>query len=711
MTTRPKVSILIPVYNTARYLPECMKSVQNQTLKEIEIVAVNDASPDNAAEVLAEYAAKDPRVKVVTHEKNGGILAARLSGIKAATGEFIICLDADDTLTPDIARAAYEKAVRTGADMVHFQFDVRMENGKKTRFAKSTERNINPAKKPLFGDEVFEGAFVHGKYRWNIVGKMIAHDVFRKAAEALPPGYYIMAEDFCFCTLMSFYSKHYEPLRKKGYNYILNTGVSAYKAADRKGFERLCTVFTALNAVRSFLKNNGIFEKYEDAFCKQEDRLLGDLLDRWIHRVIPADRPYCFAFMLKNYDPCTIIKAMKMTFSDPGEMEEAARGIGTVEQFNSLITNRISGKVKKIAIAAPYVQTSASAQQLAALAEQNPAAILCEDTSSALTSDADTVILFDTGSTDLIWDILSLKLTGKRLIVVPGTGLLCGNTDTLGHLAGRAIAYRFADAVGCFSAKEAALHRSRGMRSAVLPILKRVPVRKNEDAKNIVWLGNGGNAAGLLLAAGAFAKLRDSKICTGDLVIVTPGIPEESERKLKEWSVAWGIRDHIRICDSIRSGLEQELTQAAVLLTGGETEIAAESHFFDYGPVICADPAEITPDGLNEKLKECFDSKFCPPVPEFPRGNWEDLFAMLTEDAPAPQPGNEALESLIAVMADDSRNYEHYSIVPPRDGDTFYSFYAFFDKKLAKLFPPGTRRRHILFAGTRYIMRKIFRKG
>ena len=74
MTTRPKVSILIPVYNTARYLPVCMKSVLNQTLKEIEIVAVNDASPDNAAEVLAEYAAKDPRVKVVTHEKNGGIL-------------------------------------------------------------------------------------------------------------------------------------------------------------------------------------------------------------------------------------------------------------------------------------------------------------------------------------------------------------------------------------------------------------------------------------------------------------------------------------------------------------------------------------------------------------------------------------------------------------------------------------------------------------
>ena len=87
MKTQPKVSILIPVYNTACYLPKCLDSVINQTLREIEIIVVNDASPDNAAEVLAGYAAKDDRIKVITHEKNGGILAARLSGIAAAHPE------------------------------------------------------------------------------------------------------------------------------------------------------------------------------------------------------------------------------------------------------------------------------------------------------------------------------------------------------------------------------------------------------------------------------------------------------------------------------------------------------------------------------------------------------------------------------------------------------------------------------------------------
>ena len=196
MGNRPKVSILIPVYNTAQYLPKCMESVQNQTLREIEIIAVNDASPDNAAEVLAEYAAHDPRIKVVTHEKNGGILAARLSGIAAATGEFLIFLDADDFLNTDTARACYAKAKKTGADMIHFCFDVRVGHKKKPPFAREVEKRLRPYDGTLLGRRVFEGAFTDYLYRWNIAGKFIALEVCRKAAAALPPGYYIMAEDF-----------------------------------------------------------------------------------------------------------------------------------------------------------------------------------------------------------------------------------------------------------------------------------------------------------------------------------------------------------------------------------------------------------------------------------------------------------------------------------------------------------------------------------
>ncbi len=86
MTCMTKVSIIIPVYNVEKYLRQCLDSVVNQTLKEIEIICVDDGSTDSSPAILAEYAAKDSRVKVLTREKsNAG--AARNAGMAVAAGE------------------------------------------------------------------------------------------------------------------------------------------------------------------------------------------------------------------------------------------------------------------------------------------------------------------------------------------------------------------------------------------------------------------------------------------------------------------------------------------------------------------------------------------------------------------------------------------------------------------------------------------------
>ena len=79
----PKVSVIVPVYNTAKYLPECLDSILSQTLKDIEAVAINDGSPDNSIDILKEYAAKDERLKIID-KKNEGVGKARNDGIRAA---------------------------------------------------------------------------------------------------------------------------------------------------------------------------------------------------------------------------------------------------------------------------------------------------------------------------------------------------------------------------------------------------------------------------------------------------------------------------------------------------------------------------------------------------------------------------------------------------------------------------------------------------
>lgn len=119
-TQQPKVSIIIPVYNTAEFLPQCLDSVINQTLKDIEIICIDDGSTDNSLQILQEYAKKDDRIIVLTQEnqKQG---AARNKGLSIARGEYIQFVDSDDWLRKDALYLLYNKAQKTHADMVHFE--------------------------------------------------------------------------------------------------------------------------------------------------------------------------------------------------------------------------------------------------------------------------------------------------------------------------------------------------------------------------------------------------------------------------------------------------------------------------------------------------------------------------------------------------------------------------------------------------------------
>lgn len=117
----PKVSVIIPVYNVEKYLRQCLDSVVNQTLKDIEIICVNDDSPDNSLEILNEYAAKDSRIKVFSKENEGlGAASARNLGLDNATGEYLSILDSDDFFDLEMLEKSYNKAKATNADVVVF---------------------------------------------------------------------------------------------------------------------------------------------------------------------------------------------------------------------------------------------------------------------------------------------------------------------------------------------------------------------------------------------------------------------------------------------------------------------------------------------------------------------------------------------------------------------------------------------------------------
>ena len=111
-----KVSVIVPVYNVEKYLRKCLESLVNQTLKEIEIICINDGSEDSSLDILNEYASKDSRLKIVTQE-NSGLSIARNNGIKLAKGEYIGFVDSDDWVDINFFENLYNGAIKNNADI------------------------------------------------------------------------------------------------------------------------------------------------------------------------------------------------------------------------------------------------------------------------------------------------------------------------------------------------------------------------------------------------------------------------------------------------------------------------------------------------------------------------------------------------------------------------------------------------------------------
>lgn len=117
-----KVSVIIPIYNTEEYLRQCLDSIVNQTLADIEIICVDDGSVDGSLGILREYKGNDSRIKVICRE-NGGAGAARNTGLRQATGEYLLFLDADDFFERNMLEAVVKEAEQYRADFVVFGSD------------------------------------------------------------------------------------------------------------------------------------------------------------------------------------------------------------------------------------------------------------------------------------------------------------------------------------------------------------------------------------------------------------------------------------------------------------------------------------------------------------------------------------------------------------------------------------------------------------
>lgn len=169
---RPKISIIVPVYNVQNYLVQCLESVLHQTLEEIEVICVDDGSRDNSSKILQEYKEKDKRITVITQE-NQGLSGARNAALKYVTSEYVMYLDSDDWIDLETCEVAYKEIINENADIVMWSY-----------VREFKERSLE---KHIFAEEriIFEGKEVKEKLHRRFIGLLGEELSWPENAEAI----------------------------------------------------------------------------------------------------------------------------------------------------------------------------------------------------------------------------------------------------------------------------------------------------------------------------------------------------------------------------------------------------------------------------------------------------------------------------------------------------------------------------------------------
>ncbi|MBR1424578.1 glycosyltransferase family 2 protein [bacterium] len=215
-----KVSVVIPVYNVENYLKECLDSVVNQSMHDIEIICVDDGSTDNSAEILRQYAQNDSRIKLI-FQQNSGVGAARNNAFEVVTGDYIMCLDSDDYLVENACEIAFNAINENNADIGIFS-NFNLDNGNLVNiYEKWHNKKMEYAKKS--GD--------YSDFQVYVWDKIYRTEFIKNNNLRIPEGLKT-AEDVLFSWMCNFKDPKYCTIPKPLYVYRCGRNGSATSKVD-----------------------------------------------------------------------------------------------------------------------------------------------------------------------------------------------------------------------------------------------------------------------------------------------------------------------------------------------------------------------------------------------------------------------------------------------------------------------------------------------
>lgn len=290
----PFFSIIIPCYNCAEYLPECLSSLLAQDYTQWEAIVVNDASTDNSHDVASRFASQDSRIRLLDKENNEGLHLARKSGTALSTGEYILFLDSDDAFAEGTLDKIQSEIQKYTPDILRFGLLCKEQNGMSSHAARDFETwanaNSSASNQKQLLSEVFISTNEYGR-DWHVTHKAFRGDICRQAFSVMSDTRLERAEDsYEFLVLASMSDLEISDTTIRGYIYNIGRGVTTDKSLSIQQF------LTAANQMKlCWVAANAFAEDNQSALilkssARLKERLVFSLMNDWKDRIPEKDK-------------------------------------------------------------------------------------------------------------------------------------------------------------------------------------------------------------------------------------------------------------------------------------------------------------------------------------------------------------------------------------------------------------------------------------
>ncbi|WP_165443623.1 glycosyltransferase [Olsenella sp. Marseille-P4559] len=236
----PLVSIVVPAYNVEDYIGACLRSLLSQTLRDIEVICVDDASTDGTSRIVQELAKSDSRLHYVRNERNLNLFATRHVGVARTTGTYVTFVDADDELVPEACERLVDQMSRDEVDILHFGVRVVAEPRCDEKTVAGIERTMNPTERKLEGKAILSTCFLDWSYDYNLNHKLYRGDLVRRVLGGLglTPGI-SAAEDVVEYFAVAREAQTYRAVSPSAYYvYHIGRGQTGAEGISPAGFSR-----------------------------------------------------------------------------------------------------------------------------------------------------------------------------------------------------------------------------------------------------------------------------------------------------------------------------------------------------------------------------------------------------------------------------------------------------------------------------------------